>query len=96
MKTQIVIKHSVCYEKRKCIILNRIGQVIHSNIVFYNDEIDLNTSLQDTERWEIIFSTGFTKFLQWKKLTNMMVIQSLQNRLGEYYYNPGRQLQPVL
>ena len=68
-------------------------QVIH--IVFYNYEIDLNTSLQDTDRWESIFSTELIKLLQWKKSTNMMVIQLLQNGLGVHYYNSGRQLQYV-
>ena len=87
-KIRIVIKHSVRKEKRKYTILNRIGQVIHSYIVFYNYEID-------TDRWESIFSTEFIKLLQWKKLTNMMVIQVLQNGLGEHYYNSGTQLQLV-
>ena len=41
-------------EKRKYVILNRIWQVIHSYIVFYKYETDLNTSLPDTDRWESI------------------------------------------
>ena len=31
-------------EKRKYIILNSIGQVIHLCIIFYDKEIDLNTT----------------------------------------------------
>ena len=88
-------------EKRKYIILKRIGQVIRSYIVFYIYEIDLNTctGLQDSNKRESIFSTEFIKLLEWKKLTNcllIMVKQLLQNGLGEHFYNSGRQLQPVL
>ena len=35
--------------------------MLYSYILIYNDEIDLNTSLQDTDRWESILSTELIK-----------------------------------
>ena len=37
---------------------------LNSYTVCYNYEIDLNTSLQDTDRWESILSTELIKLLQ--------------------------------
>ena len=42
------------------------------------------------------FWTEFIKLLYSNKMTNMVLIQLLQNGLGEHYNNLGGQLQPVL
>ena len=44
----------------------------------------------------ISFWTEFIKLLYSNKMTDMVLIELLQNGLGEHYNNSGRQLQPVL